>query len=410
MLDRKIMLAAGLALAIGACSANGNSRPILPSVPGLSGGSSAFSDGSYALPRTTATSVLKLLTKQVVIGSTVDPLNGDVNPYGFAVDAYMSFPGSKLKEGNLYVCNFNAKSNVQGTGTTIVTLAPKAGSKPARYVQSSKLLGCAAIAIDASNDVWAASFGAKSLTDIGYNGKVKATYKGGPFVRPFGVVNACIGCAGSLYPTSAIFDSDASTGAIVKVEYCPPAGCTTPKTAVISGFAVNHGQPGSILGPSGLVFDPYSCPKIGGVPSCGTLYVVDGVNNTVVAINNALNLTKPNSIVIGKDGKTFSGPEASWAKLVYAGKPLNGPISAALVYNKLNAAGNVVVGNTLDPSGTNLLIELSGGGGPGKVLDTVNVDKGAAGALFGMQATGIGASTIFYFNDDNANNVQALQK
>jgi hypothetical protein len=47
----------------------------------------------------------------------------------------------------------------------------------------------------------------------------------------------------------------------------------------------------------------------------------------------------------------------------------------------------------------------------GQVLDTRNVDKGASGALFGIVATGTDDSnTKIYFNDDNDNNLQALEK
>ena len=47
----------------------------------------------------------------------------------------------------------------------------------------------------------------------------------------------------------------------------------------------------------------------------------------------------------------------------------------------------------------------------GKLLATRNVDKGPAGALFGIVATGTtDANTKIYFNDDNDNNLQVLQK
>ena len=99
----------------------------------------------------------------------------------------------------------------------------------------------------------------------------------------------------------------------------------------------------------------------------------------------------------------FSGPSSADARIVFAGKPLNGPISTALLAN-----GNLVVGNTLDPAGKNLLIELSPGG---KVQDVRNVDTGAGGAIFGLVATGTSnADTKVYFNDDNDNNVQVLER
>ncbi len=68
----------------------------------------------------------------------------------------------------------------------------------------------------------------------------------------------------------------------------------------------------------------------------------------------------------------------------------------------------LIVGNTLDPNGENLMVELNPGG---HVLDVRNVDTGAAGAIFGMVATGTNANnTKVYFNDDNANNVQVLER
>ena len=106
-------------------------------------------------------------------------------------------------------------------------------------------------------------------------------------------------------------------------------------------------------------------------------------------------------ITATNNGMQFSGPSAGNARIVYAGSPLNGPISTALLPN-----GNLVVGNTLDPDGTNLLIEVSPAG---QIVDTVNVDTGPAGALFGIAATGTTSdNTIIYFNDDNQGNVQAL--
>src|SRR5208282_1824559 len=55
-----------------------------------------------------------------VIASTV-PANGDVNPYGIFV--VPETVGSLVK-GNLLISNFNAVSNKQGTGTTIVQITP----------------------------------------------------------------------------------------------------------------------------------------------------------------------------------------------------------------------------------------------------------------------------------------------
>src|ERR1700733_13010752 len=55
-----------------------------------------------------------------VIASTV-PANGDVNPYGMA---QVQHTVGKLTNGHILVSNFNNATNAQGTGTTIVDIAP----------------------------------------------------------------------------------------------------------------------------------------------------------------------------------------------------------------------------------------------------------------------------------------------
>ena len=60
------------------------------------------------------------LPSQTRVASTV-PANGDVNPYGVAVVRRST---GRLQRGHVLVSNFNARSNAQGTGTTIVSIGP----------------------------------------------------------------------------------------------------------------------------------------------------------------------------------------------------------------------------------------------------------------------------------------------
>src|SRR5258707_15648363 len=70
--------------------------------------------------------------------STV-PANGDVNPYGVAF-APATFPkGGTLNGGDILVSNFNAASNLQGTGTTVVRIPP--GSTSSSLFFRGKSLG-----------------------------------------------------------------------------------------------------------------------------------------------------------------------------------------------------------------------------------------------------------------------------
>ena len=103
-------------------------------------------------------------------------------------------------------------------------------------------------------------------------------------------------------------------------------------------------------------------------PPFDTLYFVDGKNNTLVAFSNVTKIPA-GGIQAKKNGMEFTGPNASDARIVFSGKPLNGPISTALLSN-----GNLVIGNTLDPDGQNLMVEIAV---DGTLLDVKNVDKGA---------------------------------
>jgi len=84
------------------------------------------------------------------IGSTVDPANGDQNPYGLVI---ANATTSKIAKGDLIACNFNDKANIQGKGTTIEVLHPFPGAKPHRLVADPSLKGCAAIALGPMNDI-----------------------------------------------------------------------------------------------------------------------------------------------------------------------------------------------------------------------------------------------------------------
>ncbi len=374
-LTRVTILMAALALVTSGCGGAGYSP-------------ASSSNVAPALARTGASgaelspdvSLLKQLKKQVVIGSLVDPKNGAGNPYGLAVAPQTA---GAFTKGDLVVCNFNGKSNKQGTGVSIVALHPAPGSSPTHVSSDKSLLGCDALALDGGDTIWAASMVANDNPVLDATGKLIENLSGKPFSQPWGQIYASPKTA-----APAFYESNAGTGSIVRINL----GSKFTYDTIATGFPVNHGKPGTALAPSGLAYDA----------SIDTLYFVDGMNNTLVAFKNVSSIPA-GGIKVSGDGMKFGGKSAGDARIVFSGSPLNGPISTALLPN-----GNIVLGNTLDPDGKNLMIEISASG---QVLDTRNVDTGAAGSLFGMVATGTSNSnTKIYFNDDNDNNLQVLQR
>ena len=71
------------------------------------------------------------------VASTV-PKNGDVNPYGVAV---VTRSKDRLHRGDVLVSNFNDKANTQGTGTTIVEVAPNHSVRLFAQINAARLPG-----------------------------------------------------------------------------------------------------------------------------------------------------------------------------------------------------------------------------------------------------------------------------
>jgi hypothetical protein len=67
--------------------------------------------------------VPELTTTPTLSVSTV-PSNGDLNPYGVAFIPHGFPTGGSLNAGDIIVSNFNDSANVQGAGTTIVSISP----------------------------------------------------------------------------------------------------------------------------------------------------------------------------------------------------------------------------------------------------------------------------------------------
>lgn len=335
------------------------------------------------------TSILKKLKKDVKIGSTIDPKNGDTGPRAISL-VHSTFG---LKKGQLLVCNFADSKGNAGKGSTIEVLDPTPNSKPKSFVQDSKLGGCDGSAVTDGNVVYGAGLTGSVVEQFNHSGDEEQTY-GPPIKAPFADADAFCGLA---YAPENIYVSDGTTGAIVKLEFLPVISGKATETQVISGFAVNKGTGWGLLGPSGIA---YNNTRIGSLCN-DTLYIVDGVDNTIVAVSTASQLLGHDEIVVQKGGKKFTCKHETHtcAKLVYSGSPLNAPVASALLPN-----GNLIVANT---KGGNTLVEISAAG---KVLDTKTVDTNKTADIFGLLAEGTDDSnTVLYYTDTATNTLQELE-
>ncbi|MBV9719625.1 MAG: hypothetical protein JOZ77_09905 [Candidatus Eremiobacteraeota bacterium] len=376
-----VLIATGaLLVALAAC--NGNSAVPSSQSGAQTGARQTVAESNAAQPAVDTTSILKKLTKDVVIGTTIDPTNGDMGPRGLSV-IQLDY---HFKKGQLLVCNFDDKTGAPGKGTTIDLFNPQPSSSPQTVVQSSDIEGCDGTTPTSNNDVYATGLTSHLLTGFMSNGKVVKSY-GKPFVAPLSLVDAA---NPKMYSAEYIFGSDARTGGIISFSI-NMYGNNKP-TEVGSGFDVNQKPDWGKLGPSGLQYEKKS----------NVLYIADGVDNVIDEFTNVSELLVPKEIVVQDKGLKFACkyPHTTCGKVLFSGAPLNAPVALALLPN-----GNLIAANT---AGGNTLVEISSAG---KVLDTKVVDTSSTAGIFGIAASGTSDSnTVLFYTDTNTNTLHELEQ
>lgn len=330
------------------------------------------------------------------VASTV-PANGDVNPYGVAVVPHTT---GALVKGHILVSNFNNSANLQGTGTTIMDIAPDGTVKVFAQIDATKLPGhcpggvglTTALVVLRSGwvivgslpttDGTAATAKAGCLLVLNNQGRVVETlsgsrhgaaingpwdmtaFDGGEFAELFvsNVLNGAVAANGNVV----------NGGTVIRIvllleEDSNPRELS--RTVVGSNFPERSDPVALVIGPTGL-----------GLGEEGTLYVADTLGNRIAAIPNAL--VRSTS---GGAGTTVS-----------TGGALNGPLGLVVAPNH-----NILTVN----SGDGNLVEITPGGSqfPAKAIDTSGQ---GGGTLFGLTVRRNGRG--IYFVDDGDNTLDLL--
>jgi hypothetical protein len=337
------------------------------------------------------------------VGSTVDPINGDQNPYGLVIAPATA---GLITKGDLVVCNFNdGPTNTQGKGTSIIGLHPAAGSKPYRIAQSASLQGCNALTMLPDDSISAAGWTSNMNPLIAASGVIGTPFSDA-FAGPWGeaFVAATATKPAAVYVSNAPGGATNAGGTIDRISLDVDA--QTSFTEIVTGIC-SGGAPGAIFGPAGLTYEPAS----------DTLYVVATSSASIIAIAGVSNIPKDGVVVNGQCAgaaaptpvPTFSGPSVASAKVIAHGAPFNTPLSAALLKNGDLLVANADIGISTPSSTTNLLIEVSPVLPGGFVGHPLQVDAGTPGALFGLVATlDAQGNQVIYFNNDNNNAVMQL--
>lgn len=327
------------------------------------------------------------------LGSTV-PANGDVNPYGVA---RVPRTVGRLREGQFLISNFNNAANQQGTGSTIVQMAPNGFMRVFAQIDPGSVscpggigLTTALVALRSgfvivgslpTTDGTAATAQAGCLLILDSNGKVIETISGNNINGPWDMTAVEDGDSFVLFVTNVLNGTVAAGGGIVN-EGSVVRLLFTIKTkgtpalrdsSVIGwGFPERTDPAALVIGPTGVAFDQET----------GNLLVADSLDNRIAAIPRAL----------------VRRANAGTGITVTTGGALNDPLGVSLAGRHLLVAngddGNMIEIDVKTRKQVDVTLVDSSGGPPA-----------GAGALFGLWALPNGE---VYFVDDATNTLNLL--
>ena len=358
--------------------------------------------------------VLPPLKTISTIASTV-PGNGDINPYGMA---QVKRTTGNLRAGHILVSNFNNAlnlGNLQGTGTTIVDVAPDGNMSLFATVDPGALPGAcpggvglttALVVLEQgwvivgslpTTDGTSATAQAGCLIVLDSLGNAVETFFGSLINGPWdmtafeGEHEAKLFVTNVLNGTVAAKGSIVNGGTVTRLDLKVSASAMPVLesiTVIASGFQERTDPAALVIGPTGVALrahcasDGDDCGEHGDDGDGARLYVADTLSNRIAVIDRPLGRTTSAGI-----GHTLS-----------AGGSLNGPLGLIVT-----PRGELLTVN----SGDGFITEISPGGAQRakRLLDNTGSPAGA-GTLFGRvfdPAHGV------YFVDDASNTVNLLQ-
>ena len=318
-----------------------------------------------------------------MIASTV-PSNGDVNPYGLAV---VPNSAGALTAGDYLISNFNAKSNNQGTGTTIVQISPTgkrsvfaklipgslSGSCPGGVGLTTALGilpgGYVVVGSLPTTNGKSATAKAGCLIVLNDRGQAVETIAGSKIQGPWDMATVTRGSTTTLFVSNVLMGGAAAArhagdaATVVRIRLRTGGG--VPKVMdeqVVATKIPRRDDPTAlVIGPTGL-----------GLGSNGTLYVADTLMSRIIQVPQAMSRTAP----LADSGITLS-----------AGGHLKQPLGLEIAPN-----GDIVTANAGDGN----IVETTTAGH--QIAVVAGDAKAGAGSLFGL-AIGPGGKGLAYVDD-----------
>ena len=305
----------------------------------------------------------------VPVQASTIPANGDLNPYGVAF-VPANFPsGGLTAPGDVLVSNFNAKSNAQGTGTTIVNITPD--GKQSLFFKGTAPLGLTtALGVLSKGFVIVGNLptdksGAPlqgSLIILNKNGDVVKTLTSSSLLD--GPWDLTIAENGEM---ARVFVSCVLNGTVTRIDLSTSGGKITivDMVSIASGYMFGLNTAALVVGPTGLAYDA----------SVDVLYVASTDDNEIFGVLGA--------------GKAMSanGP----GTVIYRDSAhLHGPLGLVLAPNGhlISSQGDAINPST-DPAQQSEIVEFTK---TGTFVGQFSLDSGT-GAAFGIAIQSVDTGT-----------------
>jgi hypothetical protein len=352
--------------------------------------------------------ILPPLKNITTIASTV-PGNGDVNPYGMA---QVQQTVGNLRAGHILISNFNNSANQQGTGTTIVDVAPDGKVSLFAALSADALPGRCPGGIGLTTALVVLEHGwviVGSLPTVGGNpatmqagclivldslGKPVETFYGSLINGPWDMTALSEEHRAKLFVTNVLAGTVAANGNVVHGGTVTRLDLTVSASAmpvlesitvIAAGFPQRTDPNALVIGATGVALLA-GCPAADGYGCAARddealLYVADTLSNRIAVIDHPLGRATPDGI-----GRTLT-----------SGGNLNAPLGLVITQQ-----GDLLTVN----GGNGYITEITQGGTQlaRALLDNTGSPPGA-GALFGLvydPAHGV------YYVDDASNTENLL--
>jgi hypothetical protein len=339
--------------------------------------------------RSLLAALLPALSANPQLNASTVPAKGDLNPYGVAFITPSFRGGGVLHTGDIIVSNFNDTNNTQGTGTTIVDIAPS-GHQSLFFQGDPMVLGplglTTALGVLQRGYVIVGSL----PTDANGNpqqGSLLILDRFGNVVETLSDPNLLNGpwdlAVNDNGATAQVFVSNVLSGTVTRIDLSVPftgAPVVQDMIQIASGYLIRPDSTALVVGPTGLAY----------VASQDVLYVASTGDNEIFAIPSAGTRTS----------------DAGMGTLIYSDPAhLRGPLG--LVFDPRN--GNLITTNgdavNPDPTQASEMVEFTPLGQFvfERPVDNLGSTGGAFGIALKTQSNGV---QYFAAVDDDTNTLE----